>query len=132
MTSKPQNVLFIMSDQHNRDILGHNGHPIIQTPHLDKLAKDGVNFTNAYSNCPICVPSRASIATGRYPHDNGSWDNAAPYSGDRPSWGHRLVNQGIQVTTVGKLHYRDAADDTGFLDQRLPLHVLNGVGICSP
>ncbi|WP_337031382.1 sulfatase-like hydrolase/transferase [Paenibacillus illinoisensis] len=128
MTSKPQNVLFIMSDQHNRDILGHNGHPIIQTPHLDQLAKEGVNFTNAYSNCPICVPSRASIATGRYPHDNGSWDNAAPYSGDRPSWGHRLVNQGIQVTTVGKLHYRDAADDTGFPDQRLPLHVLNGVG----
>jgi choline-sulfatase len=128
LSSKPQNLLFIFSDEHNRDMLGCNGHPVVQTPNLDRLARDGVNFKNAYTNCPICVPARASLATGRYVHEIGSWDNAAPYIGESPSWGHRLVEQGYQVTTVGKLHYRDSGDDTGFPDQRLPLHVLDGTG----
>ncbi|WP_150265529.1 sulfatase-like hydrolase/transferase [Paenibacillus tepidiphilus] len=128
MNSEPQNILFICSDQHNRNMLGAHGHPNVRTPHLDRLAGEGVSFTNAYTNSPICVPARASLATGRYVHDIGAWDNAAPYTGERASWGHRLTEQGVDVTTIGKLHYRDSADDTGFPDQRLPLHVLGGIG----
>ncbi|SET06897.1 sulfatase-like hydrolase/transferase [Paenibacillus sp. NFR01] len=128
MSSDPQNLLFIMSDQHSRAMLGSGGHPVVQTPNLDELARQGISFANAYTNSPICVPARASLATGRYPHDIGAWDNAAPYTGDVPSWGHRLEEQGIAVTTIGKLHYRNETDDTGFADQRLPMHVLNGVG----
>ena len=51
-----------MADEHNRAMLGCSGHPIVQTPNLDGLAKSGIRFTNAYTNCPICVPARASLA----------------------------------------------------------------------
>lgn len=125
---EPLNVLLITSDQHRRSASGCYGHPLAHTPNLDALAERGVRFDTAYCNFPICVPSRASLATGRYAHELGVWDNAAPYIGQRPSWGHRLTEQGHQVTTIGKLHFRRADDDTGFPDQRIPMHVKEGVG----
>ena len=63
---KPTNLIFIMSDEHNKRVLGCYGHPMIKTPNLDALAARGTRFTNAYTNCPICVPARASFATGQY------------------------------------------------------------------
>jgi len=126
---QPKNVLFIMSDQHSPHVLGCYGNPVVQTPNLDALAASGTRYANAYTPTPICVPARASFATGRYAHTIGSWDNAKPYTGaEAPSWGHRLVSQGHSVTTVGKLHYRQVSDPSGFPDQRLPMHVLDGVG----
>lgn len=125
---QPMNLVLIMADQHRRDALGCAGHPLVQTPNLDRLAASGVQFTNAYTNCPICVPARASFATGRYVHEIGYWDNGTPYEGRIQSWGHRLTQQGHHVTTVGKLHYRSQQDDTGFPDQRLPMHVHRGEG----
>ncbi|HVX71564.1 MAG TPA: sulfatase-like hydrolase/transferase, partial [Devosia sp.] len=64
---QPSNILFILSDEHSRRVLGCYGHPMIKTPHLDALAARGVRFADAYTNSPICVPARASLATGRYP-----------------------------------------------------------------
>lgn len=125
---KPKNLLYLFSDEHNRDMSGCYGHPVVQTPNLDQLAEQGVRFTNAYCNSPICVPSRASLATGRYVHQIGAWDNAQPYVGAQPSWGHRLVEAGHHVTTVGKLHYRKVGDPSGFPDQRLAMHVKDGEG----
>ena len=87
---KPSNVLFILSDEHSRRVLGCYGHTMIQTPNLDRLAARGVRFSDAYTNSPICVPSRASLATGRYPHQIRFWDNGIPYDGSVPSWHHRL------------------------------------------
>ncbi len=78
---KPQNLLFILSDEHNRDITGCYGNALVRTPHLDALAARGTRFAHAYCNCPICVPSRASLATGRYVHEIRCWDNAHPYDG---------------------------------------------------
>lgn len=125
----PTNMLVLMSDEHNARMLGSSGHSIVQTPNLDALAERGVRFSTAYCNSPICVPSRASFATGRYVHQIGAWDNAAPYSGSASqSWGHCLANSGIPVTTIGKLHYRDSSDDVGFPDQRIPMHVMDGKG----
>jgi choline-sulfatase len=126
---KPTNVLFINSDQHSRRVLGCYGNPVVKTPNLDALAARGTLFRNAYCPTPICVPSRASLATGRYAHTIDSWDNATPYIGtEAPSWGHRLTSQGHKVTTIGKLHYRKVDDPSGFPDQRLPMHVLDGEG----
>lgn len=126
---RPTNLLFIISDEHARRVLGCYGNPVIQTPNLDALAARGTRFANAYCPTPICVPSRASLATGRYAHQIGSWDNATPYTGrEADSWGHRLTARGHRVTTIGKLHYRRVDDPSGFPDQRLPMHVLNGVG----
>jgi choline-sulfatase len=122
------NVLVLMSDEHNRDALGAYGHPAVRTPHLDLLAARGARFTNAYAATPVCVPSRSSFATGRYAHEIGAWDNTTPYLGSPPSWAHRTRTAGYRTLSIGKLHYRDESDDTGFPERRLPMHVVNGVG----
>ncbi len=94
---KAQNLLIIMSDEHNAEIMGSAGHKLARTPNLDQLAQRGTRFANAYSNCPICVPSRASLATGRYVHDIAYWDNSIAYDGRVKSWGHKLQEAGIGV-----------------------------------
>jgi len=125
----PTNLLVIMSDQHNPQITGCYGDPVIQTPHLDGLAARGTRFAHAYCPTPICVPSRASFATGRHAFQIGAWDNATPYTGaEAASWGHRLTEQGHRITTIGKLHYRSQGDPNGFPDERLAMHVADGVG----
>ncbi|HEX4260881.1 MAG TPA: sulfatase-like hydrolase/transferase [Acetobacteraceae bacterium] len=125
---KPANLLFIMSDEHSRRVLGCYGHPMVRTPHLDQLAAGGVRFTDAYCNSPICVPSRASFAAGRYVHQIRFWDNGIPYDGSVPSWGHRLIAAGHRSISIGKLHYRSTADANGFDREVMPLHVVDGVG----
>ncbi len=125
---RAQNLLFILSDEHNRDITGCYGNRLVKTPHLDGLAARGTRFRWAYCNCPICVPSRASLAAGRYVHEIGCWDNAHPYDGSAPGWGHRLIEQGHEVAAIGKLHYRTVDDQTGFSEEINTLHVVDGVG----
>lgn len=123
------NFLILMSDQHVPFACGAYGSTTARTPHLDALAERGTVFDAAYCNSPICVPSRAAMATGRYVHQTGNADNASPYLGtEAPSWGHRAVAGGIPATTIGKLHYRSVEDGTGFPDQRRPLHVREGTG----
>jgi choline-sulfatase len=125
---KNQNVLIIMSDEHSRGALSCYHSPIVQTPNLDKLAARGVRFTNAYTASPICVPARASFATGHYVHQTRFWTNSQPYDGSIPSWGHRLIQEGCHTVSIGKLHYRSQEDSNGFNEEILPLHVKNGVG----
>ena len=126
---KPQNLLFILSDEHNKKVTGAYGHTMIRTPNLDRLAARGTRFTSAYTNCPICVPARASLATGRYVHEVRCWDNAIAYDGAPPSWGHRLMDQGHRAVSIGKLHYtRNAPATNGFDEELLPLHIVDGVG----
>ncbi len=111
----PRNLLILMSDEHNPKVLGSAGDGIVQTPHLDALAAAGTRFTAAYTTCPICVPARASFATGKYVHQVGFWDNADAYDGSIPSWHHHLRAQGHDVVSIGKLHFRGApGDDHGF------------------
>ena len=122
-----QNVLFILSDEHNPKIAGCYGHAFVQTPNLDALAASGTRFKSAYCNSPICVPSRASLATGRYVHQIGCWDNASPYTGTPKGWHALLRESAVDVVSIGKLHYR-GGDDYGFTEELDPLHVVGGVG----
>ena len=69
------NVLFILVDDMGWRDLGCYGHEVHETPHIDKLASQGIRFTNAYAACPICGPSRAAIMTGKYPSRTGYVDN---------------------------------------------------------
>lgn len=127
--SMPSNTLFLCSDEHQRAIAGCYGNPLVRTPNLDKLAARARVFDNAYCNAPLCVPARASMATGRYAHEVHSWCNTTGYDGRHAqSWGHRLASQGHDVTTIGKLHYHSEAAPTGFADQRIPMHLNNGRG----
>ena len=126
---KPTNLLFILSDEHNKRVAGCYGHPMVMTPNLDRLAARGTRFTDAYTNCPICVPARASFATGRYVHQTRCWDNAIAYQGKPASWGHRLMEQGHRAVSIGKLHYKESKPESnGFDEEILPLHIVNGVG----
>ncbi|MYD94094.1 MAG: sulfatase-like hydrolase/transferase [Chloroflexi bacterium] len=123
------NLLILMSDEHQARAMGSAGHPFVQTPYLDALAARGMRFSNAYTPCPICVPARAAFATGQYVHRIRLWDNAMPYVGQPRGWGHALQANGVPVESVGKLHYRDAEDPTGFDRQTIPMNVAGGVGM---
>ncbi len=123
------NLLVIMSDEHQARALGCAGHCFIKTPYLDALAASGTRFSNAYTPSPICVPARASFATGLYPHQTRLWDNAMPYDGSIKGWGHALQDKGVTVESIGKLHYRDEEDPAGFDIEHIPMMVADGVGM---
>ena len=72
------------------------------------------------------MPSRASFATGRYVHELGNWDNAMAYDGSVPGWGHALQRRGHRVDSIGKLHYTNIEDPTGFDHQYHPMHIYGG------
>ena len=78
MPTKSPNVIFIMCDQLRHDCLGYAGHPLVKTPHLDRLAEQGVVFDTAYCPSPVCSPTRASWLTGTYPHAHGQLGNYGP------------------------------------------------------
>lgn len=125
---RPSNLLFILSDNHNRSLLGCYGHPQVRTPNLDQIASIGTRFDNAYSSSPLCCPARAALATGRFPHQTGYWDNAIVYDGRVPAWMHRLRNAGVETVSIGKLHFRSAEDDNGFSKELIPMHITEGRG----
>lgn len=123
-----KNILIIMADEHSRKICGTYGNRNVRTPNIDRLAKRGTKFTNAYTPCPICVPARAAFATGQPVHTTGHWDNAFGYTGEPKSWAHLLADTGYDVVSIGKLHYRSADDDTGFTKSIDPMYLHKGEG----
>lgn len=112
MPNRP-NIVFINSDNQSFQDTGYAGHPHIRTPNLDRIAGEGVVFSNAYCSSPVCTPSRASMMTGMYPSDSGSYCNSTPWTGAQPTWGTHLRNAGYYTRSIGKLDlHRDY--DTGF------------------
>lgn len=106
MKQQPMNVLFIMSDQHRHDLLSCLGHPIVQTPNLDRLAARSAVFNNAYCPEPLCIPSRVSCFTGRFPHNTGAIRNK---TGEYITLGdHSFIedfrNAGYRTGLAGKNH----------------------------
>jgi choline-sulfatase len=122
------NILLIMADELSTWGLGCYDPARKHTPNLDALAARGTLFSNAYTPSPICVPTRAAIACGRHVHEIGYWSSAEAYDGRVPSWGHRLREAGVETVSIGKLHYRNATDDTGFSRQIEPIHIPGGTG----
>ena len=109
MTQRVKNILFIMSDQLRADHLSCYGHPKLQTPHLDGLAKRGVIFDNAYVQSPVCGPSRMSYYTGRYMQSHGvSW-NFVPLKAGEMTLGDHLRPLGVRSVLIGKTHMRGDA-----------------------
>jgi choline-sulfatase len=123
-----EHVVLICSDQHSIFQTGCYGCNWVDTPNIDRIAAEGSRFENAYSNNPICVPSRAIMATGCYGHDIKSFDNATPYTGVPASYAGRCREQGIHTVSVGKQHFRSTHDDNGFSEEILPLHIKDGIG----
>jgi arylsulfatase len=100
------NILLIMCDQMRYDAIGANGNDQIRTPNLDRLARESVHFTNAYSPNPICVPARASLTTGFYSHKCiGRKSNDGVIKDGFPLLGVELQKRGYKTYCMGKLHY---------------------------
>ncbi len=108
----------IMADQLAARYLGAYGHPVVRTPNIDALAARGVRFRSAYSNCPICAPSRASMWTGRLVSEIGTYDNGAELPANVPTTMHHLRRAGYEVVLAGKAHFIGPDQMHGF-DRRL-------------
>jgi len=100
------NVIFIISDQHRYDHMGCSGNRVVQTPYLDKFSSEGVHFSEAFCNSPMCMPSRASLLTGLYPNAHGVRSNGMILSNSIPTLTQTLVNEGYHTVAFGKLHYQ--------------------------
>jgi choline-sulfatase len=108
------NILMIMSDQHNKHFLGCYGSRIARTSNLDRLAEEGVRFTNAYCPAPLCVPSRMSFMTGRTPTRNRVWNNNHVLSSGIPTWAHVLGLAGYETILFGRMHFNGPDQHHGF------------------
>ena len=102
--AEARNILFIMCDQLRWDYLSCNGHPHLQTPNIDRLAAEGVNFTNSFVQSPFCGPSRMSFLTGRYVSSHGATWNGVPLSVGQLNIGDYLRPAGLRCAIVGKTH----------------------------
>ena len=84
------NLLYIHSDQHNPHVMGCAGDPVVETPHLDRLAAEGVQCTQVYCPSPVCVASRMSMLAGRYPSDIEVWTNNQILDSGVPTMAHAM------------------------------------------
>ena len=103
--SRQPNILLVMADQLAAQALSIYGNAVCKTPNLERLAAQGAVFTNNYSNNPLCVPSRASMLTGRLSPDIGVYDNANEIASSSPTMAHFMRAQGYQTFLCGKMHF---------------------------
>ena len=142
------NILFIFTDQHRLSAVGAYGQTVCKTPHIDRIAQEGVLFENAYTVCPLCSPARGSILTGQFPHTHGITANVEDLGctikelHDHPRLlSHRLRQVGYQLGYSGKWHLgTDLTEvfgypnqgalprELGFEGQNFPGHGSGGFG----
>ncbi|NDW01753.1 sulfatase-like hydrolase/transferase [Salipiger sp. PrR002] len=117
MTNRP-NVLFITVDQWPAHLMGGAGHPAVETPTLDTLARSGTRFDACYSECPICIPARRSIMTGMTARGHGDRDfqPSLPMPEGVPTLAGVFAGAGYQAFATGKLHVYPMRDRIGFHD----------------
>lgn len=109
--NKP-NVVFILSDDHRYDFMGFTGKlPWLKTPQMDRMAREGAYFDQAYVSTSLCSPSRASILTGLFAHTHRIVDNQAPNPGNLTYFPEYLQNAGYQTAFIGKWHMGDESDE---------------------
>jgi len=99
------NILLIFTDQQRADTIGAAGNPVIRTPHLDRLARDGALFRSAFTASPVCVSARCSLIYGQYPHRTGCLSNGYAMPDDRPSFMQLLTDAGYRTHGIGKMHF---------------------------
>jgi arylsulfatase len=105
------NILLLMTDQQRWDALGCTG-GWVDTPNIDRLAAEGVLFANAYTNSPVCVPARVSLAIGRYPHNHGVWRNKQyTLPAKWPTWMRAVRDAGYRTSVFGKTHLHAHSGD---------------------
>lgn len=105
-----RNLVFILTDDHRHDAMGFLGHPFLETPHLDSLARNGAYLKHAFVTTALCSPSRASILTGQYAHRHGVVDNNNPVRPDLVFFPQLLQKGGYKTGFFGKWHMGGESD----------------------
>ncbi len=124
------NVLHVISDQHQAACMGCEGHPQALTPHMDRLAAAGVRMRQAYTQNPICTPSRVSILSGQYCHNHGFYALDGPTPRELPSFMSHFHGHGYRTAALGKLHLPNDPvdwiyDDVDFYGEYMHHHPFN-------
>lgn len=104
------NIVFVLIDDLRFDTFGFMGHPFVETPHIDALAKDGMQFTNAFVTTSLCSPARASFLTGQYMHNHKVVDNADLLRADAVTFPQLLQQADYQTAFIGKWHMGGTSD----------------------
>ena len=106
------NIVVMMTDDQRHDFMSGAGHPFLKTPNMDRVAREGVRFTNAFVTNALCAPSRATLLTGQYSHAHGVRDNlGAKLNADTPWLPDALRKLGYEVAFCGKSHVPGALRD---------------------
>lgn len=103
--SQRPNIIFIMSDDHAYQAISAYGGDLIQTPNIDRIADEGIMFTNACVSNSICAPSRATILTGKHTHIHGKIDNIFPFDTTQVTFPQIMQKNGYKTAMFGKLHF---------------------------
>lgn len=114
MPAERPNIIFIITDQQRFDTIREAGFDYVDTPHLDRLMREGVSFDQCHVTAPSCAPSRASLFTGHYPHTTGILKNADTW---QHGWIEQLRDSGYHTANIGKMHTWPFQTEMGF-DQR--------------
>jgi len=101
----PRNVLVFITDGHRKDTLGCYGNELLETPGVDAFATDGVRFERAFCTHSVCMPTRASVYTGRYPHVHGVWANGVTLPESEVTLPEVLSQAGYATGAAGKIHF---------------------------
>ena len=107
----PRRIVFILADDHRYDAMGFMGHPFLETPAMDRLARGGVHLRNAFVTTALCSPSRATILTGRYAHQHRVVDNNNPVPEGTIFFPQYLQQAGYDTAMIGKWHMGGESDD---------------------
>jgi arylsulfatase A-like enzyme len=109
--NRPPNVVFVLSDDLRWDCMSVAGHPFLKTPNIDRIANEGVRFTNAFCTTSLCSPSRASFLSGLYAHGHQVINNFTDFPSTIPSYPQRLHDNGYQTAYIGKWHMGEGNDE---------------------